>query len=145
MSNDFLSNATVSAIFGSLSGGFFALLIAYNERRSARRYEQFNAFEAVLEELECVAALYWRKPGPDFVIESEIKNKIERVDLRMQSLLRHIKKDSVHTTARKCLDELDEEITGDRFETASRKRDSARAYRIKKKCAVFKDFLHGEI
>lgn len=146
MSGDgWLSNATISAILGGLSGGVVSWLIALGSERATRRYSQYCAIESLLDELHCISIRYWKKPGKDCEVEAAIKGLVEKLDLKVQSLSRLIGKGRVARGSCDRVDDLAEEITGDDFEMVSRKRNSVRALKIENQLKELKDYLHGYV
>ncbi len=145
MSDDLLGNATFSAIVGGLAGGVTSWIIAIRSERSGRRYAKYNAIEVIIDDLQCMSTKYWKKAGPDTVLEGDIKISLERLDLKIQSLLRLFRRSSIETEINRYMDELTDEITGGDFESATRRKDSVRVMRIAKICGGIRDYLHSKI
>lgn len=145
MSGDLLGNATFSAVVGGLAGGVTSWVISIRSERSGRRYAKFDSIELLIDDLQCLSRRYWKKAGVDSVQEDEIKNFLERLDLKIQSLIRLIGKPSVELAINDYMDRLTDEITGGNFESVKRRRDSVRVVRIERLCEEIRSYLHSKI
>ena len=145
MSDDLLGNATFSAIIGGLAGGVTSWIISIRSEKSGRRYAKYSAVEIIVDDLQCMSTRYWKKAGSDAVLEGEIKVSLERLDLKIQSLLRLFKRSAIETSINKYMDELTDEVTGGDFESAKRRKDSVRVMKIGRVCGDIRNYLHGKI
>jgi hypothetical protein len=145
MGENLLGNATFSAIVGGLAGGVTSWIISIRSEASGRRYAKYNAVELVVDDLQCVSKKYWKKAGSDAVLETEIKASLERLDLKIQSLLRLLNRSSIEVVVNGYMDELTDEITGGDFESSNRRKDSVRVMRVDRICGGIRDYLHGKI
>lgn len=145
MSEDLLGNATFSAVIGGLAGGVTSWVISIRSETSGRRYAKYNAIELIVDDLQCVSKRYWKKAGADAELEAEIKVSLERLDLKIQSLLRLFKRSPIEAAVNKYMDELTDEVTGGDFESSKRRKDSVRVMRIERVCGDIRDYLHSKI
>lgn len=145
MSGDLLGNATFSAVVGGLAGSVTSWFISISSERSGRRYARFDSIELLIDDLQCVSRRYWKKAGSDSVQELEIKGVLERLDLKIQSLLRLIGKPSVECAINEYMDKLTDEVTGGDFESVKRRRDSVRVMKIEGLCDEIKSYLHDRV
>lgn len=133
--------AIVGAVLGAISGGVSSWFITSRFEEKAQRSRAYDRFDEALDDLQTTATAYWRTNGQDFDKERYLKSQLEKVDLRLEALLRVL--GQFQTSSRVRLDALTDEVTGGNFETHNRVADQNRVTSIKALCAEFRDSLHS--
>lgn len=135
------ANATVSAIVGGASGGIISLIGLYLMDGRNRYALASGSFSARLEDLVVDGAEYWLKAGQDGALEKRIKEHLERVDLRMQSLKKFSKGKKAMPLLEQNLDRLSDSLTGGEFEGRDRPIQRVRVSRIRTAVKEMQDLL----
>lgn len=136
------ANSTVSAITGAVAGGLISFFVALFSAASNRHSMAVSDLLSLTEDFAIEACAYWRTTGQNKAVESRMKSQLERIDMRMQSVIKKGKAKRNKDALISKIDDLTEASTGGAFEEMSRYTNVARVKKIRSVIKEIDDLVH---